>query len=176
MAVPASDDAREVLRQLLGTERVNYSVLLRKPYLPEHYESVDPVAGGQPWLWTDPPPGLVGGYGDPDSYRLADRDSPVWLPPGRVLAETSPWSAAERDHYRRHSVDLTMRGGATSGVVYPLAVCEVATKFRVRNVGGAAELGRSDPLPPDAYVPLSEEDRAKGRVRPAFVGMADTVS
>lgn len=185
MAVPGSDDAREVLRQLLGNERVNYSVLLRKPYLPEHYESVDPVADGQPWLWTDPPPGLVGGYGDPNSYRLADRDSPVWLPPGQVLAETSPWSAAERDHYRRHSVDLTMRGGATSGVVYPLAVCEVATKFRVRNVGGAsagaiaaaataaAELGRSDP--PKSHPPLSEDDRRKGRVRSGFAGLADII-
>lgn len=188
MAVPRSSDARMVLRRLVGTERVDYSVLLRKPYLPKNYASVDPLAGGRPWLWTDPPPGMVGGYGDPDSYQLAGQDSPVWQAPGKVLDDASSLSESERNHYRRHSVDLTMRGGATSGVVYLLAVCEVATKFRVRNVGGAsagaiaaaataaAELGRSDPLPPDAYAPLSEEDRAKGRVRPGFVGMADTVS
>ena len=57
--------------------------------------------------------------------------------------------------YAKASLDLTMEGGTTSGVVYPLAVCELATNFRFRNVGGAsagaiaaaltaaAELGRS---------------------------------
>lgn len=53
--------------------------------------------------------------------------------------------------------DVVMKGGITSGVVYPLAVCELARKFRLRNVGGtsagaiaaalsaAAELGRDAP-------------------------------
>ena len=50
--------------------------------------------------------------------------------------------------------DLVMKGGITSGVVYPLAVCELAEVYRLRSVGGssagaiaaaaaaAAELGR----------------------------------
>ena len=50
--------------------------------------------------------------------------------------------------------DIVMKGGITSGVVYPLAVVELATKYRFRNIGGtsagaiaaaataAAELGR----------------------------------
>jgi predicted acylesterase/phospholipase RssA len=50
--------------------------------------------------------------------------------------------------------DVVMKGGITSGVVYPYAVCELARVYRLRNVGGtsagaiaaaaagAAELGR----------------------------------
>lgn len=50
--------------------------------------------------------------------------------------------------------DLVMKGGITSGVVYPLAVCELAKVYRLKSVGGssagaiaaaaaaAAELGR----------------------------------
>ena len=34
--------------------------------------------------------------------------------------------------------DLVMKGGITSGVVYPLAVCRVAEKYRLRNIGGAS--------------------------------------
>ena len=49
-----------------------------------------------------------------------------------------------------------MKGGITSGVVYPLAVCELATVYRLRSVGGSsagaiaaaaaacAELGRAE--------------------------------
>jgi len=36
------------------------------------------------------------------------------------------------------SCDLVMKGGITSGVVYPLAICELATAFRFRNIGGAS--------------------------------------
>jgi Patatin-like phospholipase len=51
--------------------------------------------------------------------------------------------------------DVVMKGGITSGVVYPHAVCELARVYRLRNVGGtsagaiaaaaagAAELGRT---------------------------------
>src|SRR5262245_39512283 len=34
--------------------------------------------------------------------------------------------------------DLVMKGGITSGVVYPLAACELATSFLFKNVGGAS--------------------------------------
>ena len=50
--------------------------------------------------------------------------------------------------------DIVMKGGVTSGIVYPLAVCELAKVYRFKNIGGtsagaiaaaataAAELGR----------------------------------
>lgn len=53
--------------------------------------------------------------------------------------------------------DVIMKGGITSGVVYPLAVVELARTYRLRNIGGtsagaiaaalaaAAEHGRDDP-------------------------------
>ncbi|HEX5594011.1 MAG TPA: phage holin family protein [Solirubrobacterales bacterium] len=34
--------------------------------------------------------------------------------------------------------DVVMKGGITSGVVYPLAVCELARTYRFRNVGGTS--------------------------------------
>ena len=37
-----------------------------------------------------------------------------------------------------HSCDVVMRGGITSGVVYPHAVCELATAYRLGSVGGTS--------------------------------------
>jgi predicted acylesterase/phospholipase RssA len=34
--------------------------------------------------------------------------------------------------------DVVMKGGVTSGVVYPLAMTELATKYRFKNIGGAS--------------------------------------
>jgi hypothetical protein len=34
--------------------------------------------------------------------------------------------------------DLVMKGGITSGVTYPWAVCEIATTYRLRSVGGSS--------------------------------------
>src|SRR5689334_22503917 len=34
--------------------------------------------------------------------------------------------------------DLVMKGGITSGVIYPLAVCQLATTRRLRCVGGTS--------------------------------------
>ncbi|HEV8649528.1 MAG TPA: hypothetical protein VG276_08985 [Actinomycetes bacterium] len=34
--------------------------------------------------------------------------------------------------------DVIMKGGITSGVIYPLAVCELATRYRLHNVGGTS--------------------------------------
>lgn len=53
------------------------------------------------------------------------------------------------------SCDMVMKGGITSGVVYPLAIAQIARQFRLKNIGGtsagaiaaaaaaAAELGRA---------------------------------
>lgn len=68
--------------------------------------------------------------------------------------------------------DLVMKGGITSGVIYPRAVCELARTYRLRSVGGAsagaiaaaaaaaAELGRAqggfehlETLPEDITAP-----------------------
>lgn len=34
--------------------------------------------------------------------------------------------------------DLIMKGGVTSGVIYPLAICELARAFRLRSIGGTS--------------------------------------
>lgn len=59
--------------------------------------------------------------------------------------------------------DVVMKGGITSGVLYPLAVCELATAYKLRNVGGtsagaiaaaaaaAAELGRTSKSPGSGF-------------------------
>ena len=36
------------------------------------------------------------------------------------------------------SCDIVMKGGITSGVVYPHAVCELARTYRLRSVGGTS--------------------------------------
>src|SRR6266581_3105469 len=53
--------------------------------------------------------------------------------------------------------DVVMKGGITSGVTYPWAVCEIARTYRLHSIGGtsagaiaaaaaaAAELGRASP-------------------------------
>ena len=86
-----------------------------------------------------------------------------------------------------------MEGGTTSGVVYPLAICELATDFRFRNVGGAsagaiaaaltaaAELGRSSQV----LASVDDEHPAHPaaelltngiRIRRGFTGIADIIS
>jgi hypothetical protein len=81
--------------------------------------------------------------------------------------------------YIDHSCDLTMRGGTTSGVVYPLAVCELAKQYVFRSVGGAsagaiaasvtaaAELGRTAE-PPKEREPLT--------VDPGFGGLEQVIT
>jgi hypothetical protein len=34
--------------------------------------------------------------------------------------------------------DMVMKGGITSGVVYPTAICELAGQYQFRNIGGAS--------------------------------------
>jgi hypothetical protein len=77
----------------------------------------------------------------------------VALAPGR--RERSARFTETQARYLRASIDVTMKGGIASGVIYPLAICELARTFRLRNIGGAsagaiaagfaaaAELGRA---------------------------------
>jgi predicted acylesterase/phospholipase RssA len=106
--------------------------------------------------------------------------------PGAAWLRWTP-SAADRmaraepemyEEYIRRSCDVTMRGGTTSGVVYPLAVCALAEHYMFRSVGGAsagaigaattaaAEYGRyAEPVEPVA----------EGAVRPGFAGLAGMI-
>ncbi len=44
------------------------------------------------------------------------------------------------DRYDRPAFDcdLVMKGGVTSGVIYPLAICRLAERYRLRSIGGAS--------------------------------------
>jgi predicted acylesterase/phospholipase RssA len=53
-----------------------------------------------------------------------------------VVDETRPVSGEYANPDR--SCDVVMKGGITSGVVYPQAVCELAKTFRFRNIGGTS--------------------------------------
>ncbi len=73
--------------------------------------------------------------------------------------EPAEFTAADFPAEPELQCDIVMKGGITSGVVYPLAVCELATTYRIRSVGGAsagaiaasaaaaAEMGRRSVLP-----------------------------
>jgi hypothetical protein len=34
--------------------------------------------------------------------------------------------------------DVVMKGGVTSGVVYPFTICHIASEFLIRNIGGTS--------------------------------------
>ena len=199
MAVAGRGAALSALRTLIGRERVPAATLLHRPYLPEGIEPAEDEVRLTPET-------LIGGYGDEARYALAaDRLTRIALagPPAAVLAGAPRIAGRLVRDYVGASIDLTMQGGTTSGVVYPLAVCDLATAFRFRNVGGAsagaiaaaltaaAELGRSEGLrsglPGDRSDPDtgsdsdtdtgSDSDTAPtpGTVRRGFVGLTDIV-
>ena len=51
---------------------------------------------------------------------------------------TTPTYAQDQFVGEKRFCDVVMKGGITSGVVYPLAVTELATKYRFKNIGGAS--------------------------------------
>jgi predicted acylesterase/phospholipase RssA len=58
------------------------------------------------------------------------------------MSETQPGAADPNDTFRRvpatSQCDLIMKGGITSGVVYPPAILKLAEKFRFHSIGGAS--------------------------------------
>src|SRR5262249_11769704 len=62
----------------------------------------------------------------------------AWTPTPGGIATSAP--LVERQSYATPDLafDVVMKGGITSGVVYPLAVCELATRYRFESVGGAS--------------------------------------
>ncbi len=75
------------------------------------------------------------------------------MTPEELVKALSDFDYPKRDDVSEET-DMVMKGGITSGIVYPLAVCEMAKTKRFRNLGGssaggiaaamaaAAELGR----------------------------------
>lgn len=76
---------------------------------------------------------------------------------------------------REEQADLILKGGVTSGIVYPPLICELATRFRFRAVGGtsagaiaaaaaaAAEYGRESPRPGAGFAGLRAMQRELGQ-------------
>ncbi|SFA93638.1 Patatin-like phospholipase [Amycolatopsis marina] len=114
---------------------------------------------------------------DPENYTTHRAEQWVrWSP-----NEADTHATDETGDYRRFvdaSCDLTMRGGTTSGVIYPLAVCSLARRYVFRSVGGAsagaiaasataaAEYGRFAEQP---------DTVPEGSVRPGFAGLAGLI-
>lgn len=99
--------------------------------------------------------------------------------PAHRLLEHASYTTTARE------CDVVMKGGITSGVLYPLAVCELATAYRLRNIGGtsagaiaaaaaaAAEYGRHARKPGSGFegyaaLPtwLSQEGHLEGLFQP----------
>ena len=107
-----------------------------------------------------------------------------------VGAGTPRERLSRRETYRdpERECDVVMKGGITSGVLYPLAVCELAAVYRLRNVGGtsagaiaaaaaaAAEYGRTSDRPGSGFQGLAAlpewlgtDDHLVGLFRPPAV-------
>lgn len=193
MAVASRGAALNAFRKLISYDPVEAETILRRPYLPTGLEpSDDPVRMG--------PTTLIGGYANEARYTLGAPDPATMLAiagaPSDVLSGRPSISSETVTAYAKASIDLTMEGGTTSGVVYPLAVCELATSFRFRNVGGAsagaiaaaftaaAELGRSSwVLASAGSAQQAAEQRRDSsaapnvdQIRPGFTGITDIIS
>jgi predicted acylesterase/phospholipase RssA len=57
---------------------------------------------------------------------------------GEAASARADLSNPASDAHRPLVCDLVMKGGVTSGVMYPLAVSELATTYRFRNIGGTS--------------------------------------
>ncbi len=84
------------------------------------------------------------------------------------MPEPAP-SSASPDPYAhpKRSLDIVMKGGITSGVVYPLAVAELAEVFRFRSIGGTSAGAIAA-----AATAAAEHGRQSGRGG-GFAGLAD---
>jgi hypothetical protein len=57
---------------------------------------------------------------------------------GHPDVEFEPFSASSFPTEPELECDIVMKGGITSGVIYPLAVCELAQIYKLRSVGAAS--------------------------------------
>nr|WP_294814705.1 patatin-like phospholipase family protein [uncultured Sphingomonas sp.] len=58
--------------------------------------------------------------------------------PGAAAVELPSFEAAQFALVDPPECDMIMKGGITSGVVYPYAVLQIATKYRLRSLGGTS--------------------------------------
>jgi len=74
---------------------------------------------------------------DPDRYRRVYGRKSVMsqVSEGQDATDLGAWDTYQAP---RRECDVVMKGGITSGVLYPLAVCELAGTYRLRNVGGTS--------------------------------------
>ena len=190
MAVASRGAALNAFRELINRDPVEARTILRQPYLPSGLgPSDDPVRMG--------PATLIGGT----ATRRATRSAPQ---------TRRPCAPSLTDHRkccpaaRRSPVTPSPRTSKPAwispwravppGVVYPLAVCELATDFRFRNVGGAsagaiaaaltaaAELGRSSQVLAagglDQQVTEHQHSSATtngNHIRRGFTGLTDII-
>lgn len=131
---------------------------------------------------------LIGGLTDPARYRtpFGGTAPEAWVGQTRDGATSDPNTP---DAFYDRSCDVTMRGGTTSGVIYPLAVCALAERYVFRGVGGAsagaiaasataaAELGRFAPTPAGGAADggAADEETEGSSVRPGFAGLAELI-
>jgi hypothetical protein len=134
VAVASRGPALSAFRELIDRDPIEARNIRRRPYLPDGLEPSEDSVGMDPST-------LIGGYGNEARYLLGADDPAAMLAiasaPADVLSGRPSISSDTVAAYAKTSLDLTMEGGTTSGVVYPLAVCELATNFPFRNVGGA---------------------------------------
>jgi predicted acylesterase/phospholipase RssA len=59
--------------------------------------------------------------------------------PSQPASPSPQMSTGPRDYLAAvMPCDIVMKGGVTSGLVYPSAICELATRYRFRNIGGTS--------------------------------------
>jgi predicted acylesterase/phospholipase RssA len=106
----------------------------------------------------------------------ADQAHLRWSP---AMADRMAKAEPEKyEDYLRRSCDLTMRGGTTSGVIYPLAVCSLAEHYMFRSVGGASAgaIGASATAAAEYGRYAETAGPVTGdKVRPGFAGLAGLV-
>ena len=178
MTISAKDSAVADLRRLLNDSSVDAPFVLAD--LEPPYAASKPTPG---WLWHADQPATVPGLRSPNAYQLRTDDPDlgerIHLSPAAVLgakdldhSESKVRYSPAQQAYLRSSLDVTMKGGIASGVIYPLALCELARTFRLRNIGGAsagaiaaalaaaAELGRAK----QALAPADPDESPAGPV------------
>ena len=110
-----------------------------------------------------------------------DRPVPETSLLSKLTRATSYVGPTRKSRGSTNFADIVMKGGITSGIVYPLAICEIAREYRLRNIGGtsagaiaaalaaSAEYGRRNEHMEGyaklAKLPLWLGGRAEGRKR-----------
>lgn len=120
-----------------------------------------------------------------------DRPLPEMDLLSKLTRPTSYLGPVKKEGKGNGFADVVMKGGITSGIVYPLALCELAREYRLRNIGGtsagaiaaslaaAAEYGRraghTEGYAQLAKLPAWLGGQAEGRRRGNMLGLFQPV-